>query len=116
MGQSKKEITLEEMFEWLASAGYMFPSTPLELARFEKLYNDFDYNLSEECVDPFAIINGDYKPKKLKIEFAANIELSEDMKMAARNFKNIPEHILKKLKRNQNGLGSEEEGSEDKTD
>jgi hypothetical protein len=52
----------------------------------------------------------------LKLNALYNIELSEDMKMAARNFKNIPEHILKKLKRNQNGLGSEEEGSKDKTD
>ena len=104
------------MFEWLASTGYMFPSNPLELARFEKLYSDFDYKLSEDCVDPFAIISGDYKPKRLKIELTDNTEISEDMRMAARNFKNIPEHILKKLKRNQNGLGSEEEGSENKTD
>jgi hypothetical protein len=113
MGQSKKNIDISEMFEWLASTGYLFPSNNLELARFEKLYADFDFKLTEDCVDPFAIVNGDYKPQKIEFEFDVNNATTEDIRMAARNFNNIPEHIFKKIKRNQDGQGSEEKRSKD---
>jgi hypothetical protein len=112
MGQSKKIITEENFREWSASTGNLFPGNKFELSRFEKLYIDYEYNLDENCVDPFAIINGDFRPKAIKLKLQQ--EQNPDLKMAARNLEHIPEHILRKLKQNQHGLNSKKKrGSEE---
>ncbi len=90
MGQSKKIVTEENFREWSASTGNLFPGNKLELARFEKLYADYEYNLEESCVDPFAIINDDYSPTAIKLKLQQ--EHNSEFKMAARNLENIPEH------------------------
>ena len=108
MGQSKKINISEDNFaEWAASTGIMFPRNPVELKRFEKLYSDYEYKLSEECVDPFAIINGDFQPTSNLVKLNSD-EKTNDIRIAARNLDNLPEHILKKLKRKQNGQESED--------
>lgn len=112
MGEGKKIITEDNLREWLASTGNLFPGNMSELSRFEKLYSDFEYRLDENCVDPFAIINGDFVPKRIKIETQKNN--NGGFKMAARNLENLPEHILNKLKKNQDGLHSEKKGSSEK--
>jgi len=109
MGQSRKMINEDNFREWLASTGNLFPSNDVELSRFEKLYSDFEYTLNENCVDPFAIINVDFKPSKIKLAIDKK-DINNDIKMAARNLENVPEHILRKLKRNQNGPNSEKKG------
>ncbi|PLX08217.1 MAG: hypothetical protein C0596_07960 [Marinilabiliales bacterium] len=115
MGQSKKIVISEDdLREWLASTGSLFPENKLELARFEKLYADFHYTIDESCVDPFKIISGEYKPQNFTRlnEDSDNTEL----KMAARNLGEIPEHIMKKIRKNQNGSGSKEKGISEQED
>ena len=103
MGQSKKINISEDNFaEWVASTGSMFPRNPVELKRFEKLYSEYEYKLSEECVDPFAIIDGSFK-LSTKIVKLNSDDKTNDLRIAARNLDNLPEHILKKLKRKQDG-------------
>jgi hypothetical protein len=114
MGQGKKIITEENFREWLSSTGILFPGNKIELSRFEKLYSDFKYNLDESHVDPLAIINGDFHPKAFKLVFQQ--EDNDDLKMAARNLENIPEHILQKIKQNQNGLKSKKKRSSEEED
>lgn len=101
MGQSKKQhITESNFLEWIASTGYLFPRNPLELKRFEKLYSDFYYKLPEDSVDPFAIVSGSYNPKSNVIKLQTD-KPNAKLNMAARNLDQLPDHILKKLKRNQ---------------
>ena len=110
MGQSKKEhITESNFLEWVASTGFLFPRNSVELKRFEKLYSDTEYQLSEESVDPFAIVSGSFKPKTNIIHLHAE-ETKDNFRMAARNLDNLPDHILKKLKRNQDEQKSEDSG------
>jgi hypothetical protein len=108
MGKSKNEIGIENFNEWLATTGYLFPSNPVELERFETLFKDFNYQLSSEVVDPIKIINGTYSQVIKKIESFEKISDIHELKIAARNLKEIPDHILKKIKSNQNGLNSRE--------
>lgn len=109
MGAKKIDISIDNFLEWITSTGNLFPRNPVELNRFEKLYSDFKYHLSEECVDPFAIINGDFKPNSRIIQINSEAE-SENFRIAARNLDALPDHIKKKLKHNQNGQDSEDTG------
>lgn len=110
MDQSENKIITEESFrEWLASTGNLFPSNKLELSRFEKLYSDYKYLLDENCVDPFAIIDGTFIPKKINLKLESD-SIDSNIRMAARNLENFPEHILQRIKRNQNEPRSEEKG------
>lgn len=109
MGQSKKIVTENNFREWLASTGNLFPGNKIELARFEKLYADFEYSIDENCIDPFAIVNGGFSPRAIKIK--QQKEENTDLKMAARNLDKIPEHILKKIKKNQDGLNEKKKRS-----
>ena len=116
MGQSKKIIISENnLREWLASTGNLFPGNKLELARFEKLYADFQYTLNEDCVDPLKIISGEFKPQRVGDGKKDNGN-TEELRMAARNMGNIPEHIMNKLKKNQLGYDYKEKGSSKQED
>lgn len=116
MDQSENKIITEESFlEWLASTGNLFPSNKLELSRFEKLYSDYKYVLDENCVDPFAIIDGTFKPKKINLKLESE-SAERNIRMAARNLEKFPEHILQKIKRNQNESRSEEKGGSENKD
>jgi hypothetical protein len=109
MGKEKFIITEENLPEWLSSLGHLFPENKRELARFEKLYADYPYVLNEDCVDPFAIVNGDFKPKRIEINEPEAGE--NDISLAARNLEGLPGHILDKVKKNQHGLDPKETGS-----
>lgn len=117
MSKSKKNIITENNFnEWLSSVGFLFPGNLIELARFEKLYNDFNYQLNEECVDPFKIIENNTNSKAIHFKSNQETNQSENLRFAARNFDSLPDHILKKIKKNQNGLNQKEKGSSDEKD
>lgn len=102
MAQSKKHITPENVTEWLASTGFLFPRNEVELSRFEKLFGDFDYSLTGLEIDPAKIIRGEESSKIIQIPESVKQEELSEYRMVARNGSKLPEHILNKIKNNQN--------------
>lgn len=119
MAQNSLPLTPENMTEWLASTGFIFPRTVIELSRFEKLYDDVYEDLTTGAVDPDVILG--LKPKSRKLAPPPNPQFGEAgesfYKMAARKGDSkIPKHIMDKIKKNQedkkNDSGSEKEKTE----
>ena len=111
MAKNKENITLESMNEWMGSLGFLFPRNKIELARFERMYANFDHELSGSIIDPETIMKGE-------IEEVGSANPSEDReienwRMAARNFTNVPDHILRKMKKNQDHGDSDSEEEKD---
>ncbi len=102
MAQSKKHITPENVTEWLASTGFLLPRNEIELSRFETLFGDFDYDLTGLEIDPIKIIRGEEIPKTIQIPESVKPEEISEYRMVARNGSKLPEHILNKIKNNQN--------------
>lgn len=106
MAKLESNITESNLMEWLHSLGYLLPRNEVELIRFEKLNKEVIRSVKDESVNPFAILNGTWQPTA--IEPLLNSTLTEDineLKMAARKSDGIPNHILDKIKRNQNKNG-----------
>ncbi|NLA16356.1 MAG: hypothetical protein GX877_07470 [Bacteroidales bacterium] len=102
MAQNKKHITPENITEWLSSTGFLFPRNEVELKRFEKLYGDVDFGLTGKEIDPDKIINGTFKETRIvKMPTDINQEEIKPYRMAARNGRSLPKHILDKIKKNQ---------------
>jgi hypothetical protein len=106
MGNKKIDITPENVTEWLRSTGYLFPRNERELSRFEKLYPKVNRETKNTSIDPFAIIEGSRKPKRIQLQFKEdeNEEYS-DLRMAARKYENLPDHIREKIKQNHKNDG-----------
>lgn len=114
MAQNKKHITPDNITEWLASTGFLFPRNEVELERFEKLYGDNDFGLTGKEIDPDRIINGNFsKRKSLKIPNDINKDEISKFKMVARNGNNLPKHIMDKILKNQNKSKNDSSTSED---
>lgn len=106
MTKNEIHITMENLEEWLCSTGYLFPRNPLELKRYNNLYPKVKRTIPNEVVDPDAIFEGTRKEKTFK----SNIENQNKNdftkpRMAARNMKDLPDHILKKINNNQDSNG-----------
>lgn len=101
----KHKITAENANEWLGSLGFLFPRNKAELSRFEKLYADYEFELSGDIINPEDIILGKThsEPATDKQE---DPDTTQNWKMAARNFSNIPDDILKRMKKNQDRDGN----------
>ena len=103
MAQNKKHITPENITEWLASTGFLFPRNEVELERFEKLYGEDDFGLTGNEIDPDKIISGSFREKKsLRIPDDIKQDEIRNYKMVARNGNNLPKHIMDKILKNQN--------------
>ena len=114
MAQNKKNITPENITEWLASTGFLFPRNEVELERFEKLYGDSDFGLTGKEIDPDKIISGSYREKKtLRIPDDIKKDEINTYKMVARNGNDLPKHIMDKILKNQNKPKDDSSASED---
>ena len=103
MGKSKDFIKIEDFNEWLSSTGYLFPSNSIELERFEIIFKDYQYQISSEVIDPVKILNSTYKKVLIEKEFKDDNSAAGEFRLAARNINKLPDHILKKIKNNENG-------------
>ena len=103
MTQNKKHITPDNITEWLSSTGFLFPRNEIELERFEKLFSDDDFGLKGTEIDPDKIINGSFS-ENIRLQIPDSIKKDEisPYRIAARNGNELPEHILDKIKKNQN--------------
>ena len=114
MAQNKSHITPDNMAEWLASTGFIFPRTMRELMRFEKLYGDVVINLEGSQIDPEKIL-GSTGPADVKQLPQEAKEGKIHFRMAARKGdSNIPQHILDKIKKNQDQRKKDDDGSKEK--
>ena len=116
MTQNKKHLTPDNITEWLASTGFLFPRNKVELERFEKLYGEVDFGLTGNEIDPDKIINNSFRENK-NIIMPDDINQNEINKyrIAARNGKVLPKHIIDKIIRNQNKPKDDSPLSEDTT-
>lgn len=93
-------ISNDNLDEWLGSVGYLFPNTELEKERFDKLYEEYDFKLSNVKIDIESIINGSYVCKSA-VTPIIQIDTNEinELKMVARNGEGqIPDDIISKMK------------------
>lgn len=107
MGVSKKhkgKITNDNLNEWMASLGFLYPQNELQLDRFTKFYEDYDFKLSDARIDVKAIVSENLKHKPVVIDFTPKqiaTEITELKMVARKGASKIPEHILRKMKKNQ---------------
>lgn len=99
MAQNKININSDNITEWLASTGFLFPRNEAELDRFNKLYEDFDILISEP--NPEKIMNLKAKPLERPILEMKTKQEIDGYRMVARNGNNLPSHIMDKIKKNQ---------------
>lgn len=101
MGRNKIHITPENSAEWLASCGFLFPTNKKELERFNTLYGGIDSSITGNEVDPFKII----KDAKIAVEqmpIARKLDIPDsEYQMVARKLTDLPEHIVNRIKKNQ---------------
>ena len=102
MAQNSLNITSDNITEWLASTGFIFPRTILELSRFEKLYGDVQIDLTGCEIDPDVILGIKQKANIISLSSSTEELKEPKFRMAARkNDSNIPKHILDQIKKNQ---------------
>lgn len=103
MGKNRIDINAENLNEWLAPLGYLFPKNSWELEQFEILHGKYDYKLINNPIDVDAIIEGRIQSKAIEqIPLFEEEENSfQQLRMAARKGEAVPKEILEKMKRNQ---------------
>lgn len=110
---NKNKINNQNLEEWFRSAGFLFPTNELELARFNKLYADYDFKLKDVSIDAKSIIDGDICSCETKVFSIGKVDEVkneiEELKMVARKGQDIPQHILDKMtkKHRKNNDGEE---------
>lgn len=114
MAQNKLHITPDNITEWLASTGFLFPRNELELARFDKLYPEEAEGASDFQVDFDKIFNGTLKTRTIPLKKEAEEKDIIQLKMVARKGSSVPQHILDKMKKNQDGRSKDDNGTSEK--
>jgi len=115
MGTNKsKKINHQNLEEWLRSTGFLFPTNELELARFNKLYADYDFQLKGASIDVKTIIEGSTcsNARIIDIGIENNEGISneiQELKMVARKGQIVPEHIIEKMKQKHRKNDKDEE-------
>ncbi|HIC32990.1 MULTISPECIES: hypothetical protein [Flavobacteriaceae] len=114
MAKPKKIELIEtaQLDSWLGSTGFLFPSNELELDRFNKLYEDYDYKLDDKSINPIAVINNTFyrKPKVITMFEEDVVEEIETLRMVARKGKKeLPQHIIDKMRKKHNQDSSDSE-------
>jgi len=98
-----EKVSILNLDEWLNSTGFLYPTNEKELARFNKLYADYDFKLKNSNINFQAIINNNlcFNIKSFVLIKDANIDSEiQQLKMAARKgSQNIPQHIIDKMKK-----------------
>ncbi len=97
----KERLDLKNFDEWLRSTGFLLPTNDLELARFNKLYADYDFKLKDVFININSIIKGNIcscPPKVFSIREGIELDIEiEELKMVARKGQAVPKRILDKM-------------------
>ena len=115
MGVNKKHINKvnqENIDDWMSSLGFTYPKTEKQLNRFNKFFKDYDYKLNDAKIDYEAIFNKSPIKRKVKTVNLYNPDFKDDvsdLKMVARKGqKNLPKHIIDKMKKKHNKPNNEQ--------
>jgi hypothetical protein len=102
---------LVNVTEWMASTGFIFPRTVVELARFEKLYDGYQEDSTGFQIDPDVILGK--KQRTAIISLSPETEIDEPkFRMAARKGDAaVPKHIMDKIKKNQDKRKQDDPGA-----
>lgn len=90
--------TMEELYNLLCSDGFLPPRNEEELLETEKRMVGYQFENGERHVDAQAIINGASCDVVSMKRFDDGIE-AEPLGMAARNFDNLPQSVIDKIKK-----------------
>ncbi len=115
MAQNNPHITADNVTEWLASTGFIFPRNELELARFETLYRDTVIDLTGCLIDPEIIVGRKQQSRVIAFKpIARDAQEMAPYRMIARKGGNLPQHILDKMKKNHQKIKKNDTGSQEK--
>ena len=91
-----KESIIDKM---LSSTGYLPPRNEEEMTAFEIIYSKVEVDENFH-VDVDSIVKGgcQYKPKVVSVASSGR-STQNDLRMAARNFGNLPADVIEKLKK-----------------
>ena len=107
----------KDWISWLASTGFLFPTTELELARYNKLYGESEQEkLTDSSVSVERILNGRARLFPALNPFAVQDikRIEQEYRMVARKgLGQLPDHITKKMKKNQE---NDDNGNSEKED
>lgn len=91
-------LTIENLDFYLSVTGFVFPRTEEQLDLFDRLYEDYDYQLKGVQIDCQAIIENRLKPRttiRLENDFDGD---AQGLKMAARKgLQQLPDDVIKKM-------------------
>lgn len=96
MANKSRHITELNIDNWISSLGFSFPRNESEEKLFDKLYKDFDHELTGKEIDPLKLIRQCEEEESL----SNKNEVDTNWKMAARNYGELPKHIIDKMKKN----------------
>ena len=80
----------------MSSLGFSFPRNEAEERLFDKLYKDYDHELTGEEIDPLKLFSQCEEEERK----SSTGGMVNDWKMAARNYGGLPKHIIDKMKKN----------------
>jgi len=98
------KVTLENFDDCLMYTGYLLPENDRQLDNFNKLYEDYNFELNNVKINVEAIVNGNLsccikKTRVLDIrEEDADVEI-QNLRMIARKGEEIPQDIIDKMKK-----------------
>ena len=111
MAKNNSNITVDTMTEWMASTGFIFPRTVLELTRFEKLYDPYQEDSTGFQIDPDVILGKKERTKVISLTPKVE-DQSPNFRMAARKGDSaVPKHIMDKIKKNQDKRKQDDPGA-----
>ena len=99
MASKSRHITELNIDNWICSLGFSFPRNESEEKLFDKLYKDFDHELTGKEIDPLKLIRQCEEEESL----SSKNEVDNNWKMAARNYGELPKRIIDKMKKNHEG-------------
>ena len=106
------KVTLENLNDCLMYTGYMLPENELQLAKFNKLYEDYKFELNESKIDVRSIIDGTLScnVKKISIiNFKEDSEFSKLSMVARKGEEELPQHIIDKMMKKHDSKNDDQE-------
>lgn len=91
-----KFINNENISRWLSALGFSFPRNQSEEKIFDKVYSTYEHQLIDVKIDAMKLIS------EVENESSTLHTDKQEWKMAARNYGDLPKHIIDKMKKNQN--------------